>query len=75
MSDNINNEKVFKIIGFGEIRISESSNWLCGEAEGFSFQFKPNRQNYFIGGVLDKEEARLLADHIYKSLYFHKNER
>lgn len=61
-------DKIFKIVGAGEIRISESAEWECGDAKGFSIDTKFTGQNYFSGGVISAEDARELANHILSTL-------
>ena len=59
--------KYFGVAGAGRIEISESANWECGGKIGFSFDVEWGRHE-FAGGVLSKDEALKLAEHILKTL-------
>ena len=59
---------ILKVNGLGEIRISDCPEWSCGNKKGFSFDIKETHEQYFLGGVLSKEDALNLADHIYEKL-------
>jgi precorrin-6B methylase 2 len=61
----------YDITGAGKIRISESANWMTGDATGFSFGVEWGINGY-AGGVLSVEDAEKLANHINLALRKHK---
>ena len=61
----MNNDIYFEVIGAGKIEISISSNYCCGGQRGFSFGVEWGRHDY-AGGVLSRQEAIKLAEHILK---------
>ena len=59
------NHTYFEVIGAGQIEISHSSEVHCGGETGFSFGVEWGEYG-FAGGVLSKEEAIKLAEHILR---------
>ena len=57
----------FKVNGAGRIQITEDCQHSCGREEGFSFGVEWGKHG-FAGGVLPKEEAKKLAEHILNAL-------
>ena len=55
----------FEVLGAGKIGISKSADHCCGGKEGFSIGVEWGKYG-FAGGVISKEEAIKLADHILK---------
>ena len=55
----------FDVIGAGKIQISKSAGWSCGGKKGFFIGVEWGRDG-FCGGVISKEEAIKLAEHILK---------
>ncbi|MFN5833114.1 MAG: hypothetical protein ACK459_05190 [Akkermansiaceae bacterium] len=53
----------FEVKGAGDIRISQSVEDKCGTAVGFSFDVEWGRQG-FVSGVIDKLEAKRMAEYI-----------
>lgn len=53
----------FEVKGAGDIRISQSVEDKCDTAVGFSFDVEWGR-NGFVGGVIDKIEAKRMAEYI-----------
>ena len=60
-------QEIFEIQGSNKIAISKSNNYKCGTAEGFSFDTE-DKDGRFTGGVMDKVEAKRMADYIYANL-------
>ncbi len=61
------NNSYFNVIGAGTIAISKECKYVCGKEDGFSFGVEWGRYG-FAGGVLSKDEARRLAEHILNAL-------
>ena len=59
--------KKIKVLGAGEIAISEDSNSVINGTFGFNFGVSWGRHG-FIGGVLPREGARQLANHILQNI-------
>ena len=57
----------FRVNGAGKIQITDDCQYRCGGEEGFSFGVEWGKHG-FAGGVLPKEEARKLAEHILNAL-------
>lgn len=57
----------FRVNGAGKIQITEDCQYSCGNEKGFSFGVEWGKHG-FAGGVLPKEEARRLAEHILNAL-------
>lgn len=57
----------FRVNGAGKIQITEDCQHLCGSEEGFSFGVEWGKYG-FSGGVLPKDEAKRLAEHILNVL-------
>lgn len=55
----------FEVVGAGKIEISKFDGVQCGGKLGFSFGVEWGRNEY-TGGVLSREEAIRLAEHILK---------
>lgn len=62
LEDDIN----FKVPGAGHLRISNSANCKCGDAVGFAIGL--GFETWNPGGVIDKSDAKKLAEHILKVL-------
>lgn len=52
---------LIEVVGGGYIRIAKDSNSQCGWVTGFSFGVSWGRHG-FHGGVLSRQEAKLLSD-------------
>jgi len=57
----------FRVNGAGKIQITDDYKYSCGGEEGFSFGVEWGKHG-FTGGVLPKEEAKRLAEHILNTL-------
>lgn len=57
----------YTVVGAGEVRLSHDCNSRCGGKVGFSFGVSWSEHPY-TGGVISMEEAKALADHIYRQL-------
>lgn len=66
MKNEIEQER-FDIIGAGELIISRSPNWTCGNEVGFSLDVTWGRFGE-TGGMIPREEARRLANLILEEL-------
>jgi len=66
MKPEIKECKYFDVIGAGQIQISLSDKWSCGGKEGFSFGVEWGTHG-IAGGVLAREDAIKLAEHILKT--------
>ena len=58
-------DEYFEVIGAGKIEISKFDGVQCGGKLGFSFGVEWGRHGY-TGGLLSREEAIKLAEHILK---------
>ena len=63
---NIDSE-FFEVVGAGKIQIGKLPDNECGDAKGFHVGVEWGNYGY-AGGVIDKEEAKRLADFIYDRL-------
>ena len=63
------NGEFFKVVGAGKIEIGNDPNSVCGNVEGFSIGVEWGAHGY-AGGVMDKKEAKRLADFIYDKLFY-----
>lgn len=67
MIEGKKDESVYiEVAGAGQIKISESCGWSCGGKEGFSFGVEWGKHGY-AGGVISKEDAIRLAQHIMRT--------
>jgi len=57
----------FELHGADPMIISKNAGWSTGGKEGFFIEFKDNELGY-VGGILEKEDAKSLAMHILNSL-------
>lgn len=57
----------YEIIGAGKLEVSKKSNYQCGGKEGFTVGVEWGKHG-FAGGVLSKEDAMKLVEHILKEL-------
>ena len=62
----------FDVPGAGRVCISKSSKHRCGKAVGFSIGCEWGEFG-FAGGVMDKQDARLLASHIMDTISEHED--
>lgn len=60
-------EKDFEVQGAGFLRIGTNANSWCGTAAGFTVGASWSR-HFPSGGVMDRDEAKRLADMIYAAL-------
>lgn len=67
MYNHIPNYLNFRVNGAGKIQITEDCQYSCGGEEGFSFGVEWGIHG-FSGGVLPKDEAKKLAEHILNTL-------
>ena len=67
MKDPVGHFLEIEVRGAGKIRINSEPVWSCGDAIGFMFDTDWNK-DHFSGGVLSREDAKILAEHILKSL-------
>ena len=58
----------FDVQGAGTLRCSVSGGHQCGTATGFSIAASWNVHGINYGGVMDKSEAKRLAEHILKAI-------
>jgi hypothetical protein len=58
---------LFKVTGAGQILISNQCHFYCHGKTGFDFSVEWGKYGYS-GGVLPKDEAKKLAEHILNSL-------
>lgn len=59
--------KVFNVVGAGELHVGPSANCCCAGRAGFFFAVSWGKHGYS-GGVLSREEALKLAKHIMETL-------
>lgn len=57
----------FEVQGAGEIHVGTNANAWCGTAAGFLLRVSWGKHG-LAGGVLDRDEAKRLADMIYAAL-------
>jgi len=57
----------FTVNGAGDIRISTHCKYQCALREGFMFGVEWGKHG-FVGGLLSKEDAKKLAEHILDSI-------
>lgn len=67
MMSNAISKKVFEVIGAGEIRIGADAESICGDRAGFTFAVSWGKYG-FAGGVLNRDQAKALAEHILSVL-------
>jgi hypothetical protein len=60
-------KETFEVQGAGHLHIGASPNAWCGSAVGFTVSASWG-QNGLAGGVMDRDEAKRLADMIYAAL-------
>jgi len=63
----IDAKTLFRVDGAGNISISNSPECRCGGKNGFAFDVSWGQYGY-VGGVLSKEEAIKLAEHILSNV-------
>ena len=59
--------EVFEVQGAGHVHVGKSPNSWCGTAVGFHVDVTWGKYGR-AGGVMDRDEAKRLADHIYSLL-------
>jgi len=59
---------ILEVIGAGDLRISKSAKWRCGGKDGFSLDVSWIGIGYTGGGVLSREDAVKLANHILENI-------
>jgi hypothetical protein len=64
---NTPKSKDFTVNGSGILRITEDADFICGGQTGFSIGVEWSKHK-FCGGVLSRDEAKRLAEHILNTL-------
>jgi hypothetical protein len=69
VKDHVSDEDMtFEVIGAGTIKLGGSASCACGGRVGFHFGVSWSEYGVDCGGVLNRVEAKKLADRIYEVL-------